>query len=116
MYPISVSLCCYGCIRETIQLRQGSLQVRFDSKIKAVCADFRFKLESIQTENAWLLQMKRAFPQARVLFSAIRSRKKSPVRLSVSAVLVSATYEWRRTSDLFPCPLTCRELWQTVSK
>ncbi|WP_419600161.1 GDSL-type esterase/lipase family protein [Thiolapillus sp.] len=49
----NVSLCCYGCISETIR----DLQAHFDGKIKAVCADFHSKLEDVQTENARLLDL-----------------------------------------------------------
>ena len=50
---ISASLCCYGCIRETIR----DLEAHFDRRIKAVCTNFHSKPEGIQTENAQLLEL-----------------------------------------------------------
>ena len=53
--------------------------------------------------------MKCPFPQARVLFTGIPPRK-AHSELFLAAMLVSATYEWRRTSDLFLCSPTGRKL------
>ena len=52
---VSASLCCSG--RETIR----DLQAHFDGKIKAVSADFRSKLEGVQTQNAQLLELVRKY-------------------------------------------------------
>ena len=52
---VSASLCCSG--RETIR----DLQAHFDGKIKAVSADFRSKLEDLQTQNAQLLELVRKY-------------------------------------------------------
>ena len=37
------------------------LQAHFDGKIKAVSADFRSKLEGVQTQNAQLLELVRKY-------------------------------------------------------
>ena len=52
---VSASLCCSG--RETIR----ALQAHFNGKIKAVSADFRSKLEDVQTQNAELLELVRKY-------------------------------------------------------